>query len=141
MPSSAVRERFADLTDGQTHLTRRHVILLAHMFGVSRAAIVKRSEDLELVRAGTWDWFQGSGGITESQAERVLGATSHSAPESRPRQSSIPMRVALLAQEAWKKELYSEGQLSQMLKLHRREVRALVYEASTEEQEANRLLR
>ncbi len=139
MPRSAVRNRFAEVTDGQTHFTRRHVILLAHMFGVSRAAIVQRLEELELVRAGTWDWFQENGGITDQQAEQVLDSTSLATAPPSQGQTMVPIRIALLAQEAWKRELYSEGQLSRMLRLHRRDLRELVYEVPTVECDANRL--
>jgi Zn-dependent peptidase ImmA (M78 family) len=72
-PARAVRQRFAAITAGQWHLTRRHVILLAHGFGVSREAMVRRLEELKLARPGTWDWFTGNGGITDDQARQVLG--------------------------------------------------------------------
>ena len=74
-PARPVKQRFADLTAGHSHLTRRHVILLAHSFGVSREAMVRRLEELGLARDGTWDWFQANGGITDRQAEEVPGAS------------------------------------------------------------------
>src|SRR3546814_7093468 len=47
MPARAVMENFKELTIGSTHLTRRHIILLANFFGVSRQAIVLRLERSE----------------------------------------------------------------------------------------------
>ena len=49
-PARAVTHRFQDVTAGASRLTRHHVILLAHAFGVSREALVRRLEELELAR-------------------------------------------------------------------------------------------
>ncbi len=138
MPKQAVRQRFAQVTSGQSYFTRRHVILLAHMLDVSREAIVRRLEELELVRSGTWDWFNENGGITDKQAQEVLGETTQSPPALRERWL-LPIRLALLAREAWERDLYSEGQLGRMLHLHRRDLRKILYEVSDEEKMANRL--
>ncbi|MDO8651978.1 MAG: XRE family transcriptional regulator, partial [Undibacterium sp.] len=67
MPARAAMEKFKDLTLGSTHLTRRHIILLANFFGVSRQAMVLRLEELGLTKKGTWDWFADNGGITDEQ--------------------------------------------------------------------------
>ena len=135
-PRRAVRQRFEEITAGQSHFTRRHVILLAHAFAVSREAIVRRLEDLQLVRRGTWDWFQENGGITAAQSDEVLGFS----PETwwrRPAASGpVPQRLALLVREAWKHDLYSEGQLASLLDLGRVEVRELLDGAEDEKFEA-----
>lgn len=138
-PARAVRQRFAEVTAGQTHLTRRHIILLAHAFGVSREAMVRRLEELHLAKRGTWDWFQANGGITDEQALQVLGEL---------RQSSdteigglVPPRLALLSREVWKRGLYSEGQLSRLLRLDRHEIRELLDGIESEESEANELFK
>ena len=47
-PSRAVRQKFQEITAGASHLTRRHIIILAHFFGVSREAMGRRVEELEL---------------------------------------------------------------------------------------------
>ena len=55
-PSRAVMAKFRDVTAGAAELTRRHVIVLAHTFGVSREALVRRLEELRLplaTRPGT----------------------------------------------------------------------------------------
>ncbi len=141
MPARAVRQRFADLTSGQTHLTRRHVILLAQAFGVSREALVRRLEELGLARSGTWDWFQSNGGITEVQVQQVLGRGIEREEYRSESQGVIPPRLTLLAREAWKRSIYSEGQLARLLELDRFQTRELLEDAEYEEGEADELFK
>ena len=101
--------------------------------------MVRRLEELHLAKRGTWDWFQANGGITDEQARQVLGEL---------RQSSdaevgglVPPRLALLAREVWKRGLYSEGQLSRLLRLDRHEIRELLDGVESEESEANELFK
>jgi len=140
-PARAVRQRFAEITAGQSHLTRRHIILLAHAFGVSREAMVRRLEELKLAREGTWDWFLANGGITDEQVRQVLGELPARRSGSVLAQGPVPPRLALLAREAWKKEIYSEGQLARLLQLNRHEVREILDGAEKEESEANELVK
>ncbi|KGX08279.1 helix-turn-helix family protein [Burkholderia pseudomallei] len=137
-PARAVMEKFKELTIGASHLTRRHIILLAHFFGVSRQAMVMRLEELGLTKKGTWDWFKDNGGITDEHARQVLGAASIGAPLVDEAQSS---RLFLLAIDAWKKDLISEGQMSDMLKLGREQIRELLDEAAAEQEEADDLFK
>jgi Zn-dependent peptidase ImmA (M78 family)/DNA-binding XRE family transcriptional regulator len=137
-PARSVMEKFRELTTGSSHLTRRHIILLANLFGVSRQAMVMRLEELGLTKKGTWDWFKDNGGITDEQARQVLGSEADDAPMIEAAQSS---RLFLLAIDAWKKDLISEGQMSEMLKLDRMEVRKLLDEAAAEEDEASDLFK
>lgn len=132
MPSASVKQHFADLTAGQTHFTRRHVIHLARMFGVSREAVVRRLEQLKVIRTGTWDWFQQNGGITDDQQVAAeLGEPTEGATASAP----LPERLALLAREVWKRELYSEGQLSRLLRVGRAQIREVLDGADLESDE------
>ena len=137
-PARAVKQRFDELTAGHSHLTRRHVILLADRFAVSREAMVRRLEELGLARTGTWDWFQSNGGITDRQADRVLGTSHH--PANTSGGDYVPRRLGLLAREAWKRGYYSEGQLARLLKLHRLEVRELLDGVETERCEADEVV-
>ena len=125
-PARAVMAMFREITVGASQLTRRHIILLAHTFGVSREAMGRRLEELGVTRAGTWDWFVNTGGITDEQASQVLGEAfvrdSARADAARP----VSMRVALLVGEAWGKGLLSEGQIARLLQLDRVEVRELI---------------
>lgn len=140
-PARAVKQRFGELTAGHSHLTRRHVILLADRFAVSREAMVRRLEELGLARRGTWDWFLSNGGITDRQAEQVLGASHVQAAPDPSQAEHIPRRLALLVREAWKSAYYSEGQLARMLRLHRLEVRELLEGAETERCEADDIVK
>lgn len=140
-PAREIRQRFAEITAGQTHLTRRHVILLAYMFGVSREATVRRLEELKLAKEGTWDWFAANGGITDEQAQQVLGTLSERNQYAAEAQQLVPLRLSLLAREAWKREIYSEGQLARLLQLNRHEIRELLDGVEMEEHEKNDLVK
>jgi len=137
-PARAVMEKFKELTTGASHLTRRHIILLAHYFSVSRQAMVMRLEELDLTKKGTWDWFKDNGGIRDEQVRQVLGPAAY---DSSVVDNPLSSRLFLLAIEAWKKDLISEGQMSEMLKLGRAQVRELLDEAAAEEDEADDLFK
>ena len=140
-PARAVRQRFADVTAGSSHFTRRHVILMASSFGVSREALGRRLEELALVGKGTWDWFVANGGITDEQARQVLGEQPDRIGMGVLGRALVPPRVALLAREAWKRGIYSEGQLAQLLHLDLLGVRELLEGAEFEESEADDLVK
>lgn len=140
-PARAVRQCFAEITAGQSHLTRRHIILLAHAFGVSREAMVRRLEELKLAREGTWDWFVANSGITDEQVRQVLGDMQDRRIIEARAQGVVPPRLALLAREVWKKGIYSEGQLARLLQLSRHEIREILDGAEKEESEADELVK
>lgn len=140
-PSRPIRQRFRDITAGHSHLTRRHIILLAHVFGVAREPMVRRLEELGLARRGTWDWFQANGGITDEQAREVLGSAPPTHFDQSETGNKLPPRLALLAGEAWKRGIYSEGQLVRLLHLDRYSIRALLDSAAAEEGEENDLVK
>lgn len=125
-PARAVMAQFKSVTVGATQLTRRHVIVMAHLFGVSREAMVRRLEEIGLTKAGTWDWFANNGGITDEQARQVLGEAIASDEGRADAARPVSMRVGLLVGEAWAKSLLSEGQIAQLLQLDRVDVRALI---------------
>lgn len=140
-PARAVRQRFAEVTVGQSHLTRRHIILLANAFGVAREAMVRRLEELDLVKDGTWDWFASNGGITDEHVEQVLGRIPGDPNLEINSNSLVPLRLSLLVREAWKRGLYSEGQLVQLLKLDRHNVREVLDGVESEESEAEDIVK
>jgi Zn-dependent peptidase ImmA (M78 family) len=137
-PARTVMQKFKEVTAGASHLTRRHVIILAHFFGVSRQAMVLRLEELGLTKKGTWEWFADNGGISDEQVQQVLGtAVGDTHVAGTPRST----RLFSLAVEAWRKNLISEEQMSDMLKIGRTQVRELVDEAAAEEDEVNDLFK
>jgi Zn-dependent peptidase ImmA (M78 family)/DNA-binding XRE family transcriptional regulator len=125
-PARAVLQKFQEVTAGSGRLTRRHIIVLAHFFGVSREAMVRRLEELGSVKGGTWDWFESNGGITDEQTRQVLGDLS--APDAYKADADRPtsLRLNLLASEAYRQGLLSEGQLARLLHLDRVELRAIL---------------
>ena len=125
-PARAVMQKFQDVTAGSDRLTRRHVIVLAHFFGVSREAIVRRLEELGLIKPGTWDWFQSNGGITDEQARQVLGDLFAQDPQKAEADRPTTLRLNLLAAEAQRRGLLSEGQLARLLRLDRVELREIL---------------
>jgi Zn-dependent peptidase ImmA (M78 family)/DNA-binding XRE family transcriptional regulator len=140
-PGRELRERFTQITAGQSHLTRRHVILLAHAFGVSREALVRRLEELELARPGTWDWFSAQGGISADDVRQVLGDAHERLSYAALSQGPVPHRLALLAREAWKNGLYSESQLAQMLEVDLHGVRELLDDVEDADNDAYEFVR
>jgi Zn-dependent peptidase ImmA (M78 family)/DNA-binding XRE family transcriptional regulator len=136
-PARAVLQKFQEMTAGSDRLTRRHVIVLAHFFGVSREAMVRRLEELGSVKPGTWDWFQANGGITDEQSRQVLGDLS--APDAQKAEADRPttLRLNLLASEAYRQGLLSEGQLARLLHLDRVELREILGSRELEGGEAD----
>jgi Zn-dependent peptidase ImmA (M78 family) len=126
MPMRAISQKFNELTLGSARLTRRHIIVLAHYFGVSREAVVRRLEELGLVKRGSWDWFDENGGITDEQARQVLGDLI--VPDASKTEADRPttLRLNMLAAEAHRRSLLSEGQLARLLQLSRVELRELL---------------
>ena len=125
-PVRGVMQKFTDVTAGANRLTRKHIIVLAHYFGVSREAMVRRLEELGVARTGTWDWFSANGGITDEQFRIVLGdqALPDEAAEDADRPTTL--RLNLLATEVARRRLLSEGQLARLLRLNRLELRAML---------------
>tara|TARA_R110000744_G_scaffold158819_1_gene274865 strand:+ start:26032 stop:27207 length:1176 start_codon:yes stop_codon:yes gene_type:complete len=118
-PARAVQQQFQRITAGSSRLTRRHIILLAFTFGVSREAIVRRLEELGLTKSGTWDWFESNGGISNAQARQALNGIVDVEPETRSSVPSQSIRLNALAAEAWHQGLASEGQLARLLRIDR----------------------
>lgn len=125
-PARAVLQKFQEVTSGSDRMTRRHVIILAHFFGVSREAIVRRLEELGSVKPGTWDWFLANGGITDEQARQVLGDLIVPDAEKADADRPTTLRLNLLAYEAHRRGLMSEGQLARLLRLDRVELREIL---------------
>jgi Zn-dependent peptidase ImmA (M78 family)/DNA-binding XRE family transcriptional regulator len=136
-PSPAVKQKFKEITAGAEKLTRRHVVVLAHFFGVSREAMVRRLEELDLAREGTWDWFAAYGGITDEQASQVLGDLSNSDSHKTDADRPTTLRLGLLAAEVSQQEILSEGQLSRLLHLDRVELRRMLDGLQIEGSEAD----
>jgi Zn-dependent peptidase ImmA (M78 family) len=132
MPARGVTEKFREITAGTSRLTRRHIIVLAHMYSASREATVRRLEELRLTNIGTWDWFQANGGITDEQVRQVLGDLI--LPDRQKVEANRPttLRLSMLAAEVARRGLLSEGQLAHLLRLSRVELRELLDDSDVE---------
>lgn len=137
MPARAVMQKFKEVTAGAEKLTRRHVIVLAHAFGVSREATVRRLEDLKLAPKGTWDWFLHYGNITDEQARQVLGDLATPDPGKADGDRPTSLRLGLLADAVARRGILSEGQIARMLHLDRVELRAMLDGLEVEGSEAD----
>ncbi len=140
-PRKSFEESFRQLTAGADKLTRRYVILLAHQHHISREACVRRLEELGLAKKGTWDWFESNGRITDKDAEAVLGdAAQRHDPAKDDASQPLSHRMSLMAYAAWKRGLMSEGQLAELLKVRRVELRELIDQIELEESDTDDLL-
>src|SRR3546814_550722 len=141
-PREAVERKFKELTAGSDRLKRRHIILVAHYFGVSIEAMVRRLEELGLARSGTWHWFERNGRITREDVVAAVGpAANRSDPGKEDADRPLSRRLGPMAYEAWKRELLSEGQLANLLKMGRIELRDWLYSIDQDEDEADELLK
>jgi Zn-dependent peptidase ImmA (M78 family) len=141
-PRKSFSESFKQLTAGAAMLSRRHVILLAHQYNISREACVRRLEELELLKKGTWEWLKTKGGIKDYHAREVLGDAADridvaKTDASRP----VSHRISLMAHTAWKRGIMSEGQLAELLRMRRVEVRELIDQIELEESVTDDLLK
>jgi Zn-dependent peptidase ImmA (M78 family)/DNA-binding XRE family transcriptional regulator len=116
MPAAAIRRRFREFVGSGGAFTVRHLLLLAHSFGVSFEAMARRLETLSLIPQGTFESLKDRRFAVED-AKRATGLAAM-APLSR-----VPPRSTLLAIEAHRRGILSEGQLSEMLALDRVQVR------------------
>lgn len=140
-PRKSFEESFRQLTAGAVKLTRRYVIVLAHQHQISREACVRRLEELGLAKKGTWDWFEANGGITNKDAEAVLvDAVQRHDPAKDDANQPLSHRMSLMAYAAWKRELMSEGQLAELLKVRRVELRELIDQIEFEESDTDDVL-
>ena len=130
IPASHARRRFQRLIGSDKAFTRRHVIILAHEYGVSREALVRRFEAVGLVKDGTWDWFADNGGITDVQAAQVLGCEAVAVARTSTVAARSSVRLDSMAVRALREQLLTEGQVTELLGYDRRRVRSLVQEAS-----------
>lgn len=71
MDDVVIEASFRAHTEGQTHFTRRMAIAMALMFNDTPKRIVRRLEQMGLVKDGSWNWFLANGGITPEQIAEV----------------------------------------------------------------------
>ncbi|WP_069337864.1 helix-turn-helix domain-containing protein [Sphingobium yanoikuyae] len=135
-PAESFAESFRRLKEITGKVTRRLIILLAQEYNISRQACVLRLEDLGLASKGTWAWFQDNGSITEEHVRDVLGdAEPRPDPAKSDAQRPVSHRLSLMVHAAWKRDLMSEGQLADLLRIDRLELRGIIDQIELEESE------
>lgn len=136
-PRKSFEAAWRQLTAG-SEITRRPIIVQAHHFRISREACVRRLEELGLVKRGAWEKLQAHGGIAPAQVREVLGdAASKPDPSKDDADRPVSHRMSFMAYTAWKRDLMSEGQLAELLKIKRLELRALLDQMEFEESETD----
>ena len=141
-PAESFEESFRQLKEITGKTTRRLIILLSQQYSISRQACGLRLEELGLSKNGTWDWFEKNGGITEDHVREVLGEMIHRTdPTKAAANRSISHRMSLMAHAAWKRDLMSEGQLAELLRVGRVELRKIIDQIELEEIETDDLLK
>jgi len=119
IPAASIRRRFSDICSETKRFSPRHLILLAHSFHVSVEAMCRRLEGLALLPRGVYESLRERG-FSPSIARQMLGDP---APDS---SLVLPPRLSMLAAEAYRRGLLSEGQLCEKLQMDRVEVRKLL---------------
>lgn len=118
-PAPTVRRLFQEYRQESGRFSPRHLILMAHSLNVSQEAMCRRLEDLKLLPAGTWESLRDRG-FSGELVRQILG--------DRPRDDEmiVPPRLWMLAAEAYNKDLLTEGQLAQLLRIDRTELRRIL---------------
>jgi Zn-dependent peptidase ImmA (M78 family)/DNA-binding XRE family transcriptional regulator len=119
MPAAAIRRRFAEICLETDRFSPRQLILLSHAFHVSTEAMCRRLEGLTLLAQGTYESLRERG-LSADTVRQVLGDPSPDAS------LVLPPRLAMLAAEAYRRVLISEGQLCEKLQMSRIEARQLL---------------
>jgi len=141
-PAESFSESFHQLKEITGKTTRSLIIHMSKQYGVSRQACCLRLEELGLAKKGTWAWFENNGGITAEHVREVLGEmTNRPDPAKGDADRPISHRMSLMAHAVWRRELMSEGQLAELLKVGRVELRAIVDQIELEERETDELLK
>ena len=141
-PSKSFENSFRQLREITGKITRRLIILLSQQYNISRQACGLRLEELGLAKKGTWDWFDKNGGITEDHVREVLGEMANRPdPAKTDADRPISHRTSLMAHAAWKRALMSEGQLADLLRVRRVELRKIIDQIELEESETDDLLK
>ena len=141
-PAESFVESFRQLKEITGKTTRRLIILLSQQYNISRQACGLRLEELGLTKKGTWDWFEKNGGITQDHVREVLGEMANRPDAAKPdADRPISHRMSLMVHAAWKRDLMSEGQLAELLKVGRVELRNIIDQIELEERETDDLLK
>lgn len=114
MPAAGLRRRFLETERERARgATFGDLVRLAHFYGSSQEAMIRRLEELRLIPAGTWERLKQER-FRVHEAKKLLGLEP-------PHVDDFPFsaRYMALAIEAWQQAQLSEGQLARILRTDR----------------------
>jgi len=125
LPASGVQRRFHEIRQSRREgVTPADLLHLADLYQVSLEALVRRLENLDLVKAHTWDRLVKAGSrVGEARHMLELAALP-------PDEDLLPLRYRYLAVEAYLDGEISEGQFARFLRTDRTSARQLAHQLS-----------
>lgn len=117
MPTPGLLRHYHNLLQSKGKPTTGDLCVLAHYYGVSVSALVRRLEDLGIAPRGTWERLRERG-FKVREAQQYLGLAP--LPEQA---QLLPVRYQYLAVEAYQQGEISEGLLAKFLRVDRLEAR------------------
>jgi Zn-dependent peptidase ImmA (M78 family) len=125
LPASGVKRRFHEIRQSRREgVTPADLLHLADLFQVSLEALVRRLENLDLVRPHTWDRLVKQG-FRVGEARKMLELAALP-----PDEELLPLRYRYLAVEAYLNGNVSEGQFARLLRTDRTTARKLGHQLS-----------
>ncbi len=125
LPASGVKRRFHEVRQSRREgVTPADLLHLADLFQVSLEALVRRLENLDLVRPHTWDLLVKQG-FRVGEARKMLELAALP-----PDRELLPLRYRYLAVEAYLEGDISEGQFARFLRTDRTTARKLAQQLS-----------
>lgn len=127
MPTYGVTQQFNNLYQTNGRITPADLVWLAHYYGVSFEAMVRRLEDMRLLPSGIWQKLNERG-LRVKPIQQQLGLTHISDYAD-----LLPLRYQRLALEAYHLAEITEGQLATYLHTDRLSARTMVLDASEQD--------
>jgi Zn-dependent peptidase ImmA (M78 family)/transcriptional regulator with XRE-family HTH domain len=125
LPASGVKRRFHEVRQSRRDgVTPADLLHLADLFQVSLEALVRRLENLDLVRSHTWDLLVKQG-FRVGEARKMLELAALP-----PDTELLPLRYRYMAVEAYLEGDISEGQFARFLRTDRTTARGLAQQLS-----------
>jgi Zn-dependent peptidase ImmA (M78 family)/DNA-binding XRE family transcriptional regulator len=125
LPASGVMRRYNEIRQSRReNVTPADLLHLADLFQVSLEALVRRLENLDLLRPHTWDRL-AKAGFRVGEAREMLELAALP-----PDEELLPLRYRYLAVAAYLDGQVSEGQFARLLRTDRTTARKLAHQLS-----------
>ena len=123
------RATLVAIESGERRVRMEELRRLARSYGESVNALTRPEAVYVDLLPGfnrAWDWFEANGGITNQQAKQVLNDLVADDVDRTGTSQPGTLRLNLLAAEAYRQGLMSEGQLARLLRLDRIALREIL---------------